>query len=137
MFFISENACIARRDGVLKLMFRLVRSIASLHAKLVLYINIEELCLMLPPLAQADVRERQVVNPIVKAFLYTWEERITSEGEYVPVRVQPLELEYIDRIALLPVYAPKHALHEQQVFISMVDTDSLDDTSQDDRASYQ
>jgi hypothetical protein len=42
--FISENACIARRDGVLKLMFRLVRSIASLHAKLVLYINIEELC---------------------------------------------------------------------------------------------
>jgi len=67
--FISENACIARRDGVLKLMFRLVRSIASLHAKLVLYINIEELCLMLPPLAQADVRERQVVNPIVKAFL--------------------------------------------------------------------
>lgn len=54
--------------------------------------------------AQADVRERQVVNPNVKAFLYTWEERITSEGEYVPVRVQPLELEYIDKIALLPVY---------------------------------
>ena len=73
--FISDNACIARRDGVLKLMFRL-----------------------------ADVRERQVVNPLVKAFLYTWEERLTSEGEYVPVRVQPLELEYIDRIALLPVY---------------------------------
>lgn len=54
--------------------------------------------------SQADVRERQVVNPVVQAFLYTWEERVTSEGEYLPVRVQPLELQYIDKIALLPVY---------------------------------
>jgi hypothetical protein len=74
--FISDTACIARRDGVLKLMFRL-----------------------------ADVRERQVVNRVVKAFLDTWEERVTCEGEHVPVRVQPLELEYIDKIALLPLYA--------------------------------
>jgi hypothetical protein len=55
--FISDCAVIARRDSVLKLMFRI-----------------------------ADVRQTQVVSPTVSAVLYTWTARTTAEGEHIPVR---------------------------------------------------
>ena len=54
--FISDCAVIARRDSVLKLMFRI-----------------------------ADVRQTQVVSPTMSAILYTWIERTTAEGEQIPV----------------------------------------------------
>ena len=54
--FISDCAVIARRDSVLKLMFRI-----------------------------ADVRQTQVVSPTVSAILYTWIGRTTAEGEQIPV----------------------------------------------------
>lgn len=38
------------------------------------------------------------------AVMYKWRERATQEGEYVPVRVEPLELQYVDEISMLPVY---------------------------------
>jgi hypothetical protein len=42
-------------------------------------------------------RRTQVVQPQVKAFLYTWGEgRTTAEGEYIPVRVEELNIGYID-----------------------------------------
>lgn len=54
--FISDSAVISRRDGILKFMFRV-----------------------------ADVRKTQVVDPKIKAYLYTWGDgRITAEGERVP-----------------------------------------------------
>ena len=55
--FISDCAVIARRDSVLKLMFRI-----------------------------ADVRQTQVVSPTMSAVLYTWIGRTTAEGEHIPVR---------------------------------------------------
>lgn len=54
--FISDSAVVSRRDGILKFMFRV-----------------------------ADVRKTQVVDPKIKAYLYTWGDgRITAEGERVP-----------------------------------------------------
>ena len=39
----------------------------------------------------------QVVEPKVRAYLYTWGEgRMTAEGEYIPVRVESLDVGYID-----------------------------------------
>jgi hypothetical protein len=39
----------------------------------------------------------QVVSPNIKAFLYTWGDgRMTAEGEYGPVRVEELNIGYID-----------------------------------------
>lgn len=63
--FISDTAIIARRDGILKFMFRV-----------------------------ADVRKTQVVDPKIKAYLYTWGDgRITAEGERVPGEVWVFERE--------------------------------------------
>ncbi|KAK2080060.1 hypothetical protein QBZ16_002456 [Prototheca wickerhamii] len=73
--FISDSAVISRRDGILKFMFRV-----------------------------ADVRKTQVVDPKIKAYLYTWGEgRITAEGERVPVRVEELDIGYIDGMLILPL----------------------------------
>jgi|TARA_B110000967_G_scaffold199111_1_gene233090 hypothetical protein len=57
--FISDAACIATRDGELKLMFRV-----------------------------ADARDRKVIAPVIRACLYTWTTRTTSEGEEIPVLAQ-------------------------------------------------
>lgn len=39
----------------------------------------------------------QVVEPAVKAFLYTWGKgRITAEGEHIPARIEQMEIHHID-----------------------------------------
>ena len=82
--FISNKAVVARRDGILKFMFRV-----------------------------ADIRNTQVVEPKVKAYLYTWGQgRITAEGEKIPVRVEPLEVDYIDGMLLLPLII-EHTIDER------------------------
>ena len=82
--YISDSCCIARRDGVLKLMFRL-----------------------------ADVRSTQVTEARLKVFLYTWGEgRITAEGEAIPVRVEELDLNELDGQLLLPLTL-EHTIDER------------------------
>lgn len=82
--FISNKAVISRRDGILKFMFRI-----------------------------ADVRNAQVVEPKVRAYLYTWGEgRITAENERIPVRVESIELDYIDGMLLLPLII-EHTIDER------------------------
>jgi hypothetical protein len=82
--FMSNKAVVSRRDGILKFMFRV-----------------------------ADIRTTQVVEPKVKAFLYTWGQgRITAEGERIPVRVEPLEVDYIDGMLLLPLII-EHTIDER------------------------
>jgi len=82
--FISNKAIIARRDGILKFMFRV-----------------------------ADIRSTQVVEPRVKVYMYTWGEgRVTAEGERIPVRVEPLEVDYIDGMLLLPLII-EHTIDER------------------------
>ncbi|KAL6773734.1 IRK1B [Auxenochlorella protothecoides x Auxenochlorella symbiontica] len=81
--FISDSAVISRRDGILKFMFRV-----------------------------ADVRKTQVVDPKIKAYLYTWGDgRITAEGERVPVRCEALEIGYIDGMLILPLII-EHTIDE-------------------------
>ncbi|EFN59959.1 hypothetical protein CHLNCDRAFT_133057 [Chlorella variabilis] len=82
--FISDSAIIARRDGILKFMFRV-----------------------------ADIRRTQVVDPKIKAFMYTWGDgRVTAEGEKIPVRCEPLDLGYIDGMLLLPLII-EHTIDER------------------------
>ncbi|KAL3145303.1 hypothetical protein ABBQ38_001566 [Trebouxia sp. C0009 RCD-2024] len=81
--FISDSACIARRDGILKFMFRV-----------------------------ADIRKTQVIAPSVRAFLYTWGGRKTAEGEKVPVRIEELDIGYIDGMLLLPLVV-EHSIDER------------------------
>lgn len=82
--FMSNKAVVARRDGILKFMFRV-----------------------------ADIRTTQVVEPKVKAYLYTWGQgRITAEGERIPVRVEPLDVDYIDGMLLLPLII-EHTIDER------------------------
>jgi len=39
----------------------------------------------------------QVVEPAVKAFLYTWGKgRTTAEGEHIPARIEQMEIHHID-----------------------------------------
>jgi hypothetical protein len=82
--FISNKAVISRRDGILKLMFRV-----------------------------ADIRNAQVVEPKLRMYLYTWGEgRVTAENERVPVRVESIELDYIDGMLLLPLII-EHTIDER------------------------
>lgn len=72
------------RDGVLKFMFRI-----------------------------ADVRNAQVVEPKVLAYLYTWGDgRTTAEGEYIPFRADPLNIGYVDGMLLLPLTI-EHTIDER------------------------
>ncbi|DBB04045.1 hypothetical protein WJX77_007564 [Trebouxia sp. C0004] len=81
---ISDSAVISRRDGILKFMFRI-----------------------------ADIRRTQVIEPQVKAYLYTWGEgRNTAEGEHIPVRIESLEIGYIDGQLLLPLIE-EHTIDER------------------------
>ncbi|KAG2426246.1 hypothetical protein HXX76_013004 [Chlamydomonas incerta] len=71
---ISDCACMARRDGQLKFMFRL-----------------------------ADIQRRSVIDPRVRVEMYTWGGgRRTAEGEKIPVIAQELSVT-MDRTLLLPV----------------------------------
>ncbi|KDD76315.1 inward potassium channel rectifier, partial [Helicosporidium sp. ATCC 50920] len=82
--FISDSAVIARRDGVLKFMFRV-----------------------------ADIRRTQVVDPKIKAFMYTWGEgRVTAEGERIPVRCEAIDTGYIDGMLILPLTI-EHTIDEK------------------------
>ena len=72
--FVSDAACIATRDGELKFMFRV-----------------------------ADARDRKVISPAVRACLYSWSGRTTSEGERLPVSAQPLRISKLDPLMLLPI----------------------------------
>lgn len=81
--FISDAACIACRDGALTFMFRV-----------------------------GDVRDRKVISPKVRACLYTWHGRQTSEGEFLPVRAQNMEINYRDDLMLLPITI-EHVINEK------------------------
>ena len=72
--FVSDAACVATRDGELKFMFRV-----------------------------ADARDRKVIAPAVRACLYSWSGRTTSEGERLPVSAQPLRISKLDPLMLLPI----------------------------------
>ena len=72
--FVSDAACVATRDGELKFMFRV-----------------------------ADARDRKVIAPAVRACLYSWNGRTTSEGERLPVSAQPLRISKLDPLMLLPI----------------------------------
>lgn len=81
---ISDSAVIARRDGILKFMFRI-----------------------------ADIRKTQVISPRVKAYLYTWgEPRCTNESERIPVKIEELDIGYIDGMLLLPL-VEEHTIDER------------------------
>ena len=55
----------------------------------------------------------QVIEPQVKAYLYTWGEgRNTAEGEHIPVRIESLEIGYIDGQLLLPLIE-EHTIDER------------------------
>ncbi len=46
----------------------------------------------------------QVVEPKVRAYLYTWGEgRMTAEGEFIPCRVESLDVGYIDGMMCVTV----------------------------------
>ncbi|KDD72162.1 inward potassium channel rectifier, partial [Helicosporidium sp. ATCC 50920] len=82
--YMSEQSVIARRDGALKFMFRV-----------------------------ADVRDTQVVEPHLKAFLYTWGPgRVTAEGEKILVRCEALGIGYVDGMLLLPLTV-EHLIDER------------------------
>lgn len=82
--YISDCAVIARRDGILKLMFRL-----------------------------ADVRSTQVTEARLKAFLYTWGEgRVTAEDEHITVRCEELDISQLDGQVLLPITV-EHTIDER------------------------
>ncbi|KAL4858599.1 G protein-activated inward rectifier potassium channel 4 [Chlorella vulgaris] len=82
--YISDSAVITRRDGILKFMFRV-----------------------------ADIRRSQVIEPRVKAYLYTWGEgRVTAEGERIQVRCEQLYIDYIDGMLLLPLII-EHTIDER------------------------
>ena len=72
--FISDAACISARDGELTFMFRV-----------------------------GDARDRKVINPRLRACLYTWDGRRTHEGEHLPVVAKPMEISYQDMHMLLPI----------------------------------
>ncbi|EFJ52245.1 hypothetical protein VOLCADRAFT_116283 [Volvox carteri f. nagariensis] len=79
---ISDCACIARRDGQLKFMFRI-----------------------------ADIQKRSVIDPRVRVVMYTWGPgRRTAEGERIPVIAQDMSVS-LDCTLLLPVTV-EHSIDE-------------------------
>lgn len=61
----------------------------------------------------ADVRNAQVVEPKVLAYLYTWGDgRTTAEGEFLPFRADPLNIGYVDGMMLLPLTI-EHTIDER------------------------
>ena len=54
----------------------------------------------------------QVIAPSVRAYLYTWGGRRTAEGEKIPVRIEDLDIGYIDGMLLLPLVV-EHGIDER------------------------
>ena len=54
----------------------------------------------------------QVIAPTVNAYLYTWAGYRTAEGEFLPVRVEPIELGSIAGMLLLPTVV-EHTIDER------------------------
>lgn len=54
----------------------------------------------------------QVIAPSVRAYLYTWGGRKTAEGEQIPVRIEELDIGYIDGMLLLPLVV-EHNIDER------------------------
>ena len=54
----------------------------------------------------------QVIAPSVRAYLYTWGGRRTAEGEKIPVRIEELDIGYIDGMLLLPLVV-EHGIDER------------------------
>ena len=55
----------------------------------------------------------QVVEPKIKAYLYTWGAgRTTAEGEHIPVRIEELDIGYIDAMLILPLII-EHTIDER------------------------
>ncbi len=54
----------------------------------------------------------QVIAPAVRAYLYTWGGRKTAEGEKIPVRIEELDIGYIDGMLLLPLVV-EHGIDER------------------------
>lgn len=54
----------------------------------------------------------QVIAPAVRAYLYTWGGRKTAEGEKIPVRIEELDIGYIDGMLLLPLVV-EHSIDER------------------------
>ena len=55
----------------------------------------------------------QVIAPRVKAYLYTWgEPRSTTESERIPVKIENLDIGYIDGMLLLPL-VEEHTIDER------------------------
>ena len=48
----------------------------------------------------------------MRAFLYTWGGRKTAEGEQIPVRIEELDIGYIDGMLLLPLVV-EHTIDER------------------------
>lgn len=48
----------------------------------------------------------------MRAFLYTWGGRKTAEGEKIPVRIEELDIGYIDGMLLLPLVV-EHGIDER------------------------
>ncbi len=56
----------------------------------------------------------QVVSPRVRAFLYTWGGgRTTAEGEHIPFRMDPIELQHADHISLVLPLTLEHEIDER------------------------
>ena len=54
-----------------------------------------------------------MVEPKIRAFLYTWGEgRTTAEGERIPVRCEELDIGYIDGMLILPLII-EHTVDER------------------------
>ena len=65
------------------------------------------------PLGGPNTRSWQVVEPAVKAFLYTWGRgRTTAEGEHIPARIEQMEIHHID--GMLVREPPPHPLYIQE-----------------------
>ena len=59
-------------------------------------------------------RPVQVVSPRVRAFLYTWGGgRTTAEGEHIPFRMDPIELQHADHISLVLPLTLEHEIDER------------------------
>ncbi|GAX73024.1 hypothetical protein CEUSTIGMA_g476.t1 [Chlamydomonas eustigma] len=80
---VSNCAVISRRDGILKLMFRI-----------------------------GDIQRSTVVSPRIHTYLYSWGDgHRTAEGEFLPVQVKELDVYGWDRSLILPTIV-EHTIDE-------------------------
>ncbi len=53
-----------------------------------------------------------MINPRIRAFMYSFAQRVTAEGEIIPMRTEELEISYSDGLMLLPVTV-EHVIDEK------------------------